>query len=119
MTRPFTPDEREDMREILASVSIELPPSINLEWDDTIIRRGVLGAFRWWRPDVITVADIPHSLKELASTVTHELVHRDQYLRNKAVYLVLLAPGLRHLTLEREARRVERHVDELLHLPPC
>jgi hypothetical protein len=106
--------DRIELAGLLERAGVVLPSDVTVVLEGDMLADGVLGRFRWWRPDEIALAGDASMLEELASTCAHELKHREQYKRNPVKYWLLSVPGLREITLEREAKRVELAVDEAL-----
>ena len=110
----LTENEMEELAEYMMRVGVQLPGIVRVFWEPGIIESGTLGKFRWWRPNEITLGGDATMLEQLASTVAHELTHRAQFYRSPPLYFLLSVPGLRELTLEREAKKVELAVDARL-----
>lgn len=106
--------ERRALAEALDRAGMDLPNEVDVVWDRDIVDDGVLGQFRWWRPNEIVIGGDATMLELLASTVAHELTHRAQFKRGRLAYWVKCVPGVREWALEPEARAVELMVDEKL-----
>ena len=87
--------------------------SIPVEWCYAMEPNdGILGAFSsltgkiYLQPeDVDKIAHGSAWVELLAPTMIHELRHVWQYTRNKLLYVLCCIPGVRRLTLERDAWR--------------
>ncbi len=111
MQNRLTELEMEELSGHLMRAGVQLPGCVSVVWEPRIIDSGTLGKFRWWRPDEIALGGDASMLEELASTAAHELTHRTQFYRNPLIYFLLSMPGLREITLEREAKETELAVD--------
>lgn len=106
--------ERRALAEALERAGMELPDDVDVVWERDIIEDGVLGKFRWWRPDEIAIGGDATMIDLMAGTVAHELTHRAQFKRNRLAYWAKCVPGVREWALEPEARAVELEVDRRL-----
>ena len=99
----------------LASLLQDREP--NFYWCEAMETGDVLGCFTPIRPDAIylqpreqTVPDAQGRvfwLELIFDTVVHELRHMFQYRRHPFLYVLCALPGLRQLTLEKDAKSVE------------
>jgi hypothetical protein len=103
--------ERRALAEALDRAGMDLPNEVDIVWDRDIIDDGVLGQFRWWRPNEIVIGGDATMLDLLTSTVAHELAHRAQFKKAPVFYVLVCALWLKGWALEPDARAVELAVD--------
>ena len=95
-------------------------------WVPGIRGSDILGAFTPIHPQTIYLADHdidpdfylnrgvrPYWIEHYLPTVCHELRHALQFSRNPVLYAVCSLPGIRQLTLERDADRVTEDADPI------
>lgn len=105
----------------------ELRPKLNAEiadidmtslyWEDEYNEdNGIMGSFNHFQPDRVKLNPTGKLMPEfIIGTLVHELHHKWQFEKYGRVLFVLLAiPGLRRLTIEPSAYRLEDQVDELM-----
>ena len=92
---------------------------IHFRWCPAMrIENGVMGCFSPLFPDTVYLMPRPEEdvsagprsywIEQLFPTIIHELRHAWQWKRSKAGYTVCALPGIRSLTLEKDAERQEK-----------
>ena len=91
--------------------------SFTIKWCDAMAtdNTGIMGAFAVWSPTTIYLLPLgapppPPGFRDtwltlIAPTLVHELRHAWQYRKSKLLYALCCLPGLRAITLERDAWR--------------
>ncbi|MCK4982792.1 MAG: hypothetical protein KAS17_07695 [Victivallaceae bacterium] len=126
--RSLTKDQEKQFHELLETYSHsrqgqwigEIPfHQFEIKWCDAMTaERGIMGAYVPWLGRKVflmpneqpLITGMPDTWPEvIASTLVHELRHAWQYQKNKILYVICCLPGIRQLTLEKDARNVTKH----------
>jgi len=93
-----------------------------IRWCDAMtINSGIMGAYvPWFGRKVFLMPSEPPLIKNMSDpwpelimpTLVHELRHAWQYQKNKILYVICCLPGLRQITLERDAWKITEHANK-------
>jgi len=85
---------------------------INIVRNTGLTWQGAVACFSVMTPNTIYLCHDQKNLISLIPFIGHEVKHRDQYLRNRAVYLIRANPLWRKWTIEPEAYKEEERIQE-------
>ena len=83
---------------------IEIMKSSWLSWKKRVACFSVL------HPDIVYVCGDQPNLRRLIPHIGHELKHREQFYRNRLIYIILAIPFIRRWTIEPEAYAEEDRI---------
>jgi len=125
--RALTEDQKKQFHELLETYSrsqqgqwlSEIPyHQFEIRWCDAMtIDSGIMGAYvPWFGRKVFLMPSEPPLIKNMpdpwpeliAPTLVHELRHAWQFQKYKLLYIICCLPGLRQITLEKDAWKITK-----------